>query len=104
MTKEEIDKILKWYCLDCDCNDRCIGSCFFKSTFKEYLEGNENMVPPKFDWTTMSNFYRFHHLLERNMAHNLKENNKRSEEWKKGYSDCLEFMRSEIKRLIDIDI
>ena len=44
-----IKKALKWYCLDCECNNNCKDdcNCFFKDLFKRYLEGNENALPPK---------------------------------------------------------
>lgn len=44
-----IEKALKWYCLDCECNDNCHadGKCFFKETYRDYLEGNNKAIPPK---------------------------------------------------------
>lgn len=44
-----IEKALKWYCLDCECNDNCDADhkCFFRQEYKRYLEGNDNALPPK---------------------------------------------------------
>lgn len=65
-----IGKALKWYCLDCECNDNCnaLHNCFFKSEFKRYLEGADNALPPKFknalnpDGSTSDN-YRHRHFI-----------------------------------------
>jgi hypothetical protein len=69
-TNAFIEKALKWYCLDCECNDNCnaLHNCFFKSEFKRYLEGAENALPPKFknalnpDGSTSDN-YRYRHFI-----------------------------------------
>lgn len=52
MTKEEIERALKWYCLDCSCNDGCAahGKCFFRNAFELYLEGNDKALPPESDY------------------------------------------------------
>ena len=42
-----IEKALKWYCLDCECNDNCKGKCFFYREFERYLNGDEHALPPK---------------------------------------------------------
>ena len=43
-----IEKALKWYCLDCECNDNCKDTkCFFYREFERYLNGNEHALPPK---------------------------------------------------------
>ena len=39
-----IEKALKWYCLDCACNDNCKGKCAFWSFFKDYLEDRKSVV------------------------------------------------------------
>lgn len=65
---EIIEKALKWYCLDCECNNNCKKNCncFFKDLFKRYLEGNENALPPKIynavkpDGTETENYYNRH--------------------------------------------
>jgi hypothetical protein len=46
-----IENALKWYCLDCECNDNCKADykCFFRQEYKRYLEGNNNAIPPKFN-------------------------------------------------------
>ena len=67
-----IEKALKWYCLDCACNDNCAANhkCAFWSFFKDYLEGNEKALPPKIgnafnpDGSTTEN-YRYRHIIER---------------------------------------
>lgn len=65
-----IEKALKWYCLDCECNDNCKYKCAFWSFFKDYLEGNNNAIPPKFDnainpdGSTTEN-YRYRHFIIR---------------------------------------
>lgn len=69
-TDDFIKKALKWYCLDCICNDTCSNTCYFKSTFKRYLEGDDNQLPPKFenainpDGSTSEN-YRYRHFIRR---------------------------------------
>ena len=65
-----IEKALKWYCLDCICNDTCSNTCYFKSTFKKYLEGDDEQLPPKIenainpDGSTTDN-YRYRHFISR---------------------------------------
>ena len=67
-----IEKALKWYCLDCACNDNCSANhkCAFWSFFKDYLEGNDKALPPKIsnainpDGSTTEN-YRYRHIIER---------------------------------------
>ena len=44
-----IEMALKWYCLDCECNDNCKDTkCFFYREFERYLKGGTNALPPKF--------------------------------------------------------
>ena len=44
-----IEKALKWYCLDCECNDNCkYTKCFFYREYERYLKGETNALPPKF--------------------------------------------------------
>lgn len=67
-----IEKVLRWYCLDCACNDNCAANhkCAFWSFFKDYLEGNDKALPPKIsnafnpDGSTTEN-YRYRHIIER---------------------------------------
>lgn len=65
-----IENALKWYCLDCICNDTCSNTCYFKSTFKKYLKGNDKQLPPKIenainpDGSTTEN-YRYRHFISR---------------------------------------
>ena len=67
-----IERALKWYCLDCACNDNCAANhkCAFWSFFKDYLEGNDKILPPKIgnafnpDGSTTEN-YRYRHIIER---------------------------------------
>ena len=67
-----IEKALKWYCLDCACNDNCAANhkCAFWSFFKGYLEGNDKALPPKIsnafnpDGSTTEN-YRYRHFIRR---------------------------------------
>lgn len=50
-----IEKALKWYCLDCECNDNCkFTKCFFYNTYKRYLEGDTNCLPPKLSNTILN--------------------------------------------------
>jgi len=67
-----IDKALKWYCLDCECNDNCNADhkCFFRQEYKRYLEGNDNAVPPKFDNAILPDEnaeknYRYRHFIRK---------------------------------------
>ena len=67
-----IEKALKWYCLDCECNDNCNANhkCFFRQEYKRYLEGAANALPPKFgnainpDGGTEDN-YRYRHFIRK---------------------------------------
>lgn len=67
-----IEKALKWYCLDCACNDNCTANhkCAFRYLFEMYLEGNDKALPPKIsnafnpDGSTTEN-YRYRHIIER---------------------------------------
>lgn len=67
-----IEKALKWYCLDCECNDNCNADhkCFFRQEYKRYLEGNDNAVPPKFDNAILPDEnaeknYRYRHFIRK---------------------------------------
>lgn len=67
-----IEKALKWYCRDCECNDNCTANCkcAFRDFFEMYLKGNEKALPPKIgsainpDGSTTEN-YRYRHFIER---------------------------------------
>ena len=67
-----MERTLKWYCLDCECNDNCNADhkCFFRQEYKRYLEGNDNAVPPKFDNAILPNEdaaknYRYRHYIRK---------------------------------------
>lgn len=67
-----IEKALKWYCLDYECNDNCNADykCFFKQEYKRYLEGNNNAIPPKFDNAinpdgSVTENYRYRHFIRK---------------------------------------
>ena len=72
LTDAFIEKTLKWYCLDCACNDNCAANhkCAFWSFFKDYLEGNDKALPPKIsnafnpDGSTTEN-YHYRHIIKR---------------------------------------
>lgn len=50
-----IEKALKWYCLDCECNGNCKDTkCFFHNEYKRFLEGKENACPPKFEYKILN--------------------------------------------------
>lgn len=67
-----IEKALKWYCLDCECNDNCNADhkCFFRQHYKRFLEGNDKALPPKEDnainpdGSTTEN-YRYRHIIRK---------------------------------------
>ena len=66
-----IEKALKWYCLDCECNDNCKNTeCFFKGQFRRYLKGNDNAIPPKIsnrilnEDGTLSENWRYRHIID----------------------------------------
>ena len=71
-TDDFIEKALKWYCLDCECNDNCKDTkCFFYREFERYLKGKENCLPPKFsdvilneDGSTSDN-WRYRHFIRK---------------------------------------
>ena len=64
------EKALKWYCLDCECNDNCKDTkCFFYREYERYLKGGANALPPKFsdrilneDGSTSDN-WRYRHFI-----------------------------------------
>ena len=67
-----IEKALKWYCLDCECNDNCKDTkCFFYNAYKRYLEGDTNYLPPKFSNTILnedgstSDNWRYRHFTSK---------------------------------------
>lgn len=67
-----IEKALKWYCLDCECNDNCRAEhrCFFRQEYKRYLEGNENAIPPKFKNAinpdgSLTDNYQYRHFIRK---------------------------------------
>ena len=65
-----IEKALKWYCLDCECNDNCKDTkCYFYRQYERYLKGEKNAIPPKFsdvilneDGST-SDDWRYRHFI-----------------------------------------
>ena len=65
-----VEKALKWYCLDCECNDNCKDTkCFFYREYERYLKGGKNALPPKFsdrilneDGSTSDN-WRYRHFI-----------------------------------------
>ena len=65
-----IEKALKWYCLDCECNDNCKDTkCFFYRAYECFLQGEDNAIPPKFsdrilneDGSTSDN-WRYRHFI-----------------------------------------
>ena len=67
-----IEKALKWYCLDCECNDNCKDTkCFFYREYERYLKGETNALQPKFsngilneDGST-SNNWRYRHFINK---------------------------------------
>ena len=67
-----IEKALKWYCLDCECNDNCKDTkCFFYREYERYLKGGTNSLPPKFsdsilneDGSTSDN-WRYRHFTRK---------------------------------------
>lgn len=69
-----IEKALKWYCRDCECNDNCPANhkCAFRDFFEKYLRGNEKALPPKAEYaldsegfTTKNYNYRYRHFIRR---------------------------------------
>lgn len=67
-----MEKALKWYCLDCECNDNCKDTkCFFHNAYKRYLEGDTNSLPPKFSDTILnedgstSDNWRYRHFTSK---------------------------------------
>ena len=66
------EKALKWYCLDCECNDNCKDTkCFFYREYERYLKGETNALPPKFsnrilneDGST-SDDWRYRHFTDK---------------------------------------
>ena len=66
-----IKRALKWYCLDCECNDNCKNTeCFFKGQFRRYLKGNDNDIPPKIsncilnEDGPLSENWRYRHIID----------------------------------------
>jgi hypothetical protein len=65
-----IEKALKWYCLDCECNGNCNNNCYFKTIYEMYLKGDDEMLPPKIenainpDGSTSEN-YRYRHFTSK---------------------------------------
>ena len=72
ITNAFIEKALKWYCLDCECNDNCKDTkCFFYREYERYLKGESNAIPPKFsdrilneDGNTSDN-WRYRHFIRK---------------------------------------
>lgn len=67
-----IEKALKWYCLDCECNGNCKDiKCFFYREYERYLKGEANAIPPKFsdriinEDGSVSENYRYRHFINR---------------------------------------
>lgn len=101
MTEQDIERTLNWYCLDCSCNGQCKDhKCAFYSYFKQYLEGNDNALPPKDEWNVHHPFHRFHrqliHNLEREVADSEAQNTE-NEEWYRGFIKGQEMMLTKVK-------
>ena len=67
-----IEKALKWYCRDCDCNDNCKDiKRFFYREYERYLKGEANAIPPKFsdriinEDGSISDNWRYRHFIKR---------------------------------------
>lgn len=67
-----IEKALKWYCLDCECNDNCKDTkCFFYREYERYLKGGTNALPPKFsdlilnEDGSISDNWRYRHFIKK---------------------------------------
>lgn len=104
MTEQEIERTLKWYCLDCRCNDNCKDhKCAFYSFFKQYLEGDEKALPPKGEWCEHSTFHRFHRQLVHNLEEQLYKIELPDNSWAQGYNDgmkkMIEMVKTEIRYL-----
>lgn len=102
-----VEKALKWYCLDCECNDNCAADhkCFFRQQFECYLEGNNTCLPPKIDnafnpnGSTTGN-YRYRHIIRR-MQDAFVE---KAVKWLDGIIyDYIELKHANIDTFIDID-
>jgi len=68
-----VKKSLRWYCLDCDCNDNCRADhrCYFVNDYKEYIDGEHNTLPPKGDGLR---FKRFRLTLSKDIERWLRNN------------------------------
>lgn len=65
-----IEMALKWYCLDCECNDNCKDiKCFFYRQYERYLKGEKDTIPPKFSGRilnedgSLSDNWRYRHFI-----------------------------------------
>lgn len=69
---ELIEKALKWYCRDCECNDNCKDTkCFFYGEYERYLKGDTDAIPPKLSHCILnedgdtSDDYSYRHFIKR---------------------------------------
>lgn len=90
-----MEKALKWYCLDCECNDNCKDSkCFFHNEYERYLKGETNALPPKFtnrilneDGST-SDDWRYRHYTQKMKEAFIEKAKKWIEENIEDYVSC----------------
>ena len=105
MTEQDIERTLNWYCLDCSCNGQCKDhKCAFYSYFKQYLEGNDNALPPKDEWNVHHPFHRFHRQLIHNLEKEMLDseiNHNKNEDWHKGFMKGQEVMLAKVKSEIE---
>ena len=109
MTQEEIERTLKWYCRDCECNGRCERNCAFRSFFEEYLNGNDFALPPD-NLFNRTHYRRFvqqmtHNLEESIYQHRVSINPKDQFQAGRiaGMELMLKFVKDEIKLLLSKD-
>lgn len=107
---------MKWYCLDCECNDNCKDTkCFFYREYERYLKGETNALPPKFadrilneDGSTSDN-WRYRHFTSKmqdafikKATEWLKENANHYIEIKDGALQLKSSLRVEFKKAMKV--
>lgn len=104
-----IERALKWYCLDCECNDNCKSTkCFFYREFERYLNGDEHAIPPKISNSILdedgfiSDNWRYRHFTKKIQDAFIEK----ACEWLQGFMECsslfeYEVSESEKKKVIE---
>lgn len=108
MNSKEIEKVLKWYCRDCECNDRCEADhkCYFHEQFSKYLKGDSKALPPEGIFSEMR-FRRFANQMMWNLEKIIEDKENaprpiREDEMYQAIVKGMKLMAEEVKKELNL--